>query len=177
MNFPPKKYQNINIQILIFGILFLIYNFGHTTFFYSSAYSSAHYQNFFFNFRFSSRTSQNQQKLAKKITHFTIQSHLKNLINFMNLNDIENNLLPQHSQKSFSLYKFSSKHVSVWCWKKHFQKWCSTIPWHPTTVFLKHFESKCLCISVYLRKKIFVWQSSKILYGGGWGVVVAEWFP
>ena len=128
MNFPPKKYQNINIQILIFGILFLIYNFGHTTFFYSSAYSSAHYKNFFFNFRFSSRTSQNQQKLAKKITHFTIQSHLKNLINFMNLNDIENNLLPQHSQKSFSLYKFSSKHVSVWCWKKHFQKWCSTIP-------------------------------------------------
>ena len=30
---------------------------------------------FFLNFRFSSRKSQSQQKLAKKITHFTIQFH------------------------------------------------------------------------------------------------------
>ena len=60
---------------------------------------------FFFNFKFSSRKSQNQQKLAKKITHFTIQFHSKNLIYFMNLNlslnEIENNMLPQHSQKPF----------------------------------------------------------------------------
>ena len=58
---------------------------------------------FFFNFKFSSRKSQNQQKLAKKITHFTIQFHSKNLISFMNLNlslnEIENNMLLQHSQK------------------------------------------------------------------------------
>ena len=45
----------------------------------------------------------------------------------LNLNDTENNMLPQHSQKHFSLYKIFSKHISVWCQKKHLQKWCSTI--------------------------------------------------
>ena len=50
---------------------------------------------FFFNFRFSSRRSQSQQRLAKKITHFTIQFCSKNLTHFMDLNslDIENNML------------------------------------------------------------------------------------
>ena len=50
----------------------------------------------FFNFRFSSRKSQSQRKLAKKITHFTIQLRSKNVIYFTNLNslDIENNMSP-----------------------------------------------------------------------------------
>ena len=63
----------------------------------------------FFNFRFSSRKSQNQQKLAKKITHFTTHFCSKNLTHFTNLNsiDIENNMLLQHCQKPFWLYKFS----------------------------------------------------------------------
>ena len=65
---------------------------------------------FILNFRFSSRKSQSQQKLAKKITHFTIQFRSKNLTHFTNLNslDIENNMLSQHSQKPFWLYKFSA---------------------------------------------------------------------
>ena len=98
-----------------------------------------------------------KKKLAKKIIHFYSFAQ-KNLIHFMNLNlnDIENNMLPQHSQKSFSLYKFLSKHVSVWCQKKHLQIWCSTISWRALTTLLKYSESKCLYISVYLRKKIFV---------------------
>ena len=33
--------------------------------------------------------------------------------------EIENKMLPKHSQKTFSVYKFSSKHVSAWCKKKH----------------------------------------------------------
>ena len=32
----------------------------------------------------------------------------------LNSLDIENNMLAKHSQKPFSLYKFSSKHFSVW---------------------------------------------------------------
>ena len=57
----------------------------------------------FFNFRLPSRKSQSQQKLAKKITHFTTQFYSKNLTHFANLNslDIENNMLPQHGQKPF----------------------------------------------------------------------------
>ena len=46
--------------------------------------------------------------------------------------------------------------------------------WRPRTTFLKHFETKCLYTSVYLRKKTFVLSSnfcSKILSGWevGWG--------
>ena len=71
----------------------------------------------FFNFRFSSRNGQSQQKLSKSITHFTIQFRSKNLTHFTNLSSlvIENNMLAQHCQRYFWLYKFSSKHVSIWC--------------------------------------------------------------
>ena len=58
---------------------------------------------FLFSFRFSSRKSQSQQKLAKKISHFTIQFRSKNVTDPTNLNSIgiENNMFSQHSQKSF----------------------------------------------------------------------------
>ena len=71
----------------------------------------------FFDFRFSRRKSQSQQKLSIKITYFAIQVCSKHLIHFTNLKslDIENNMLPKHCQKSFWLYKFFRKHVSVWC--------------------------------------------------------------
>ena len=127
------------------------YYFGHTTFLRTFQGTSS----FFLVFRFSSRKSQSQEKLARKITYFSIRFNSKHLTYFINLNslDIENNILPKHNKEPFSLYKFSSKHVSVWCQKKNLQ-W--TISWHPRTVFFKHFENKCLYISVYLFKKIFV---------------------
>ena len=142
--------QNLIFRILFFKILLRVCN----AFIFVHIFQWASSE-FFFIFRFSSRKSQSQQKLAKKITHFTIQFRSKNLIHFTNLNslDIENNMLPQHSQKCFWLYKFSSKHVPVWYQKKHLG---CTISWRQRTAFLKHFESKCLYISVYLRKKIFV---------------------
>ena len=47
-----------------------------------------------FNFRLSNRKFQSWQKLAKKITHFTIQFCSKNFTHFTNLNslDIRNNM-------------------------------------------------------------------------------------
>ena len=138
------------IQNLIFGILFLI-----TMFLYLLPRSTEHHQSCILIFTISSRKSQSQQNLAKKITHFTIQFRSKNLTHFTNLNsiDIENNMLLQHSQKPFWLYKFFSNYVAVWCQKKHLH--CSP-SWRPKTAFLKYFQSKCLHISAYLRKKIFV---------------------
>ena len=56
------------------------------------------------------------------------------------------------AKKAFSVYKFSSKYVFVWCQENHLH-W--TIFWRPRTTFLKHFESKCLYISVHLSKNIF----------------------
>ena len=149
MKFGPK-YKWLKIFIFLKILLRACNAF---TFLHTFQWTSSNF--FFLIFRLSSRKSQYQQKLAKKITHFTIQFRSKNLIHFTNLNslDIENNMLPQHSQKPFWLYKFSSKHVSVWCQKKHLG---CTISWRQRTAFLKHFESKCLYISVYLREKSFV---------------------
>ena len=98
-------------------LLFWKYYFGHTTFLRMFQWTSSE---FFLDFRFSSRKSQSQQKLAKEITHFFIRFNSKHLTYFVNLNshDIENNMLPKHNKKPFSLYKFSSKHVCVWCQKK-----------------------------------------------------------
>ena len=90
------KYQWFKITYLefFFGeILFQVYNFS-----YSSTRSSGHYQSFF-----------QSQSRSKNLTHFTSLNSL----------DIENNMLMQHSQKPFSLYKFFSKHISVLCQKKH----------------------------------------------------------
>ena len=121
---------------------------------------------FFFNFRFSTRKYQSQQKLAKKITHFTIQFRSKNLTHFTNLNsfEIENNMLPNHSQKAFSVYKIFSKHVSVWCQEKHLH---CTISWRPRTTLLNHFKGKCIYISVYLS---FCFKDEARFYLVVWGL-------
>ena len=65
------------------------------------------------NFRFSARKSQSQQKLEKENTHFIIQTLSKDLIHFANLLSLNiiRNILPQHSKKLYSLYKFFNKHV------------------------------------------------------------------
>ena len=99
---------------------------------------------FFFNFRFSRRKAQSQQKLAEKITHFTIQFCSKNLTHFIKLNslDIWKYMFRQDSQKPFSLYKFSSKHVSGWCTKKHLHY---TISRRPRTAFSKHLKAN-VCV-------------------------------
>ena len=95
--FGPK-YKWFKISYL--ECFFWKFYFGPTTFLYFSRRSNGHHQSYF---RFSSRKSQSQQKLAKKTTHFTIQFCSKNLTHFTNHNslDIENNMLPQHSQKPF----------------------------------------------------------------------------
>ena len=81
-------------------------------------------------------------------------------------------MLPKHSQKTFSVYKFPSKHVSVWCQKKYLH---CTISWRATATFLKHFGRKCLYISVYLPKKTFAWKGWVIRFHlVVWGLV-ADW--
>ena len=142
--------QNLIFGIILLKILFLAYNFFIFIHMFQRTSSK-----FFFDFRFSRRKSQSQQKLLIKITYFAIQVRSKHLTHFTNVNslDNENNMLPKHCQKSFSLYKCFRKHVSVWCQKKHLH---CTISWHPRTAFLKHFESKCLYISVWHLIKIFV---------------------
>ena len=55
---------------------------SHLEFFFSKNYFVPVDIRGFFNFRFSNRKSQSQQKLAKRITHFTIQFRSKNLSHY-----------------------------------------------------------------------------------------------
>ena len=131
MKFRPK-YERFKISHI--ELFFWKHYFGPTTFLWRS---TGHHQGFILISDF----------LAE--SQFEIQFRSKILSHFTNLNslDIENNMLPKHSQKPFSLYKFFSKHVSICCQKKHL--YC-TISWRPKTAFLKNFENVCifLCISV-----------------------------
>ena len=93
----------------------------------------------------------------------------------MNLNslDIENNMPPQHIQKPFWIYKFSSKHVSVWrqknIWAAPFLDTKELHSWST----LKGY----VCIFLYISVRKFLFQRrSKILSdgrrvgGGGLGI-------
>ena len=104
------------------------------------------------------------KKKHPKIIHFRIQFCSKNLTHFMNLNslDTKNNMLPQHRQKPFWLYKFSSKHVCIFCQKKH-----CTISWRPRTIFLGTLKANvCIFLYVSIRKVLFQ-RRCKILFGEG----------
>ena len=109
-------------QSLIFGILFWKYYFGDKTFLFLPIRSSWHRIFLFFNFRFSNWSLKINKNERKRYSYYNTVSLKKLHTHFMNLNslDIEKNMLLQHSQKPFWLYKFSSKHVSVWCQKKTF---------------------------------------------------------
>ena len=103
---------------------------------------------------------------SKTINHFTIKFCSKNLAhftNFISLNIVKKHT-PQHSQKSYSLYKFSRKHVSGCSQKKHL--YC-TISRRPKEAFSKHLETKCLYVPVYLRRKILFQRRRKLLSGEG----------
>ena len=90
------------IQNLVFGSLFLKI-FFHVCNLFIFVRMFQWTSEIFFYIRFSSRKPQSQQKIAKNITHFTIQFCSKDLTRFANLNslDAENNTIPQHSQKPF----------------------------------------------------------------------------
>ena len=162
------------IQKLISGTLFLKMLFR--TYLLFKVRSSE----FFLDFRFSSRKSQSQQKIAKKITHFSKRFNSKHLIFFMkhltffiylNSLDIENNMLPKHNQNFFLFYTFSSKHVSDWCQKK-WTKICNG-PFLDTQELHSSSTLKAnVCIFLYISVRKFLFQRrSKILpggIGGGW---------
>ena len=130
-------------------IFFWKYYFKHATFLYLPRLSSGHHQSFFVISYFleeSLKANKNQQKrphtlqysFSKKTslilqtsTHLTLKI-ICSLNKTKNLSDFTN---------------FSSKHISDWCQKKYLH---STISWRRRTAFLKHFESKCLYISIYL---------------------------
>ena len=129
------------IQNLIFEILFLKILFWHTTFLSPSTRSRRHHESFLI-FRFSSRKSQSQQKLILQYSFAQKTSLILRTSTQLILK-----ITCSHNTAK-SLYDFTNFPAKMWC-----QKIICTAP---RTAFLKHVEGKCLYISVYLRKKIFI---------------------
>ena len=100
MKFGPKHKR---FEVSYFGILFLKILFRAYNFFISIHPFRWTTSGFFFNFRFLSIKSQTQWKLAKKVTHFTIQFCSKSFTHVMNPNllGIENDMIPQYTQPTF----------------------------------------------------------------------------
>ena len=75
-------------------------------------------------------------------------------------------MLPQHSQKPFRLYyQFSSKHISVWCQKKHLH---STFSWHPKLHSWSNLKANVrIFLYIFVRKVLFQRHSKILSYGGG----------
>ena len=139
--------QNLIFGILLLKMLFPTYNFLIIIHLFQWTLSE-----FFFQFQIFWQKVSKPTKTIEKNHLFCNTISLKKPCSFMNLNslEIENNMLPQHSQNSFWFYhRFFGKHVSVWCQKKPFP--------------LRHFWSTSkanfcifLYILVYLIIKIFV---------------------
>ena len=118
--------------------------------------SKHHIRSLSLNVRFSGKKSQNQQKLAKKISYLTIQFHSENFAYFTNLNslNIEKSILPRHILKPYSRYKFSKKNVFCWSQKKkgfalnHFEK--------STNYILEALGRQMPVYYCMLLKKVFV---------------------
>ena len=155
------------IQNVIFGILFLKILFWAYNFFIFVEKFPRTSSEFLFNFRFSSRKSQSQQKLAKKITHFTIQFRSKNLTHFTNLNslDIENNMLSQHSQKPFWLYKFSAN-MFLFGVRKNI---CTAFFIDAQEIHYWSILKANVCIFLYISLRNLLFQRrSKVFSGKSW---------
>ena len=137
------------IQSLIFGILLLKMLFPAYNFFIFVHMFQWTLSEFFFDFRFSGRKSQSQQKLSTKITYFTIQFRSKNLAHLCTSTHVKLKIIcSRNAAKILSHFTtdFSANMFLFGVRKKHLH--CA-ISSHPKTAFLKHFESKCLYISVY----------------------------
>ena len=127
---------------------------------------------FFFNAIFSSKKSQSQKKLAKNITHFTIQSCSKNFTHFTNLNslDIENDILPQHNQKPFWFYKFSAN-----IFLPGVRKNICTAPFLDAQELHSWSTLKAnVYIFLYVSLSKFLFQRRSVGWGGGW-IISLRW--
>ena len=118
------------------------------------------------NFRFSSRNSQSQQKLVKKINHFTIHFHSISLTYFTNLNSLNilKNIFPQHSEKTTHFTNFLAQMFLVGARKNIW-----TAPFLDAQRF--HFRGTgktYVSIFLYVFVIMFLFQRRrKLLFGGG----------
>ena len=95
-------------QNATFGMIFLKILFRAYVCFYICLDVPVDIIRVYFNFRFSSRKSQSQQKLTKKITHFTIQFRSKNFI-LRTLTHLTLKIISTRNKtKTFWLYEFSN---------------------------------------------------------------------
>ena len=163
--------QNINDSNLIFRILFLkllllacnAFIFVHTFQWTSS--------DFFLIFRFSSRTSQSQQKLAKKITHLTIQFRSKHLTILRTSTHLTLKIICSHNAVK-NLYDFTNFPANMFLFGVRKNIWAA--PFLDTKELHSWSTLKAnVCIFLYISvRKVLFQRRSKILSDGG---CVGDW--
>ena len=129
------------IQNRIFVILFL-------KILYSPTLSNGHHHSFFVpDFLAESLKANNKNQQERSL--ILQLSFSRNLTHITNLNslDIENNMLSKH----LSYFTDFPANMFLFGIRKNI---CDSLT--PRSAFLKHFESKCLHIYVYLPEKMFV---------------------
>ena len=132
--------QNLISGIPFLKILFWAYNF--IIFVHTFHWTSSE---FFSNFRFSSRKSQSQQKLEERSLILQYSFAQKTSLILRTSTHLTSKIIcSRNTTKYLSFNLVSEKTFAL----SHFLTGKSA--------FLKHFESKCLYISAYLRKKMFV---------------------
>ena len=142
------------IQNVIFGILLLEILFRAYHFFIFAQMEQWTSSEFLFNFRFSSTKCQSQQNLGKKIAHFTIQFRSRNITHFTNRVSLD---IEKICSRNSAKHLFDFKNFTVGMFLLSVRENICTAPFLDAQElqFLRYFESKCLYISVYLRKKMF----------------------
>ena len=141
--FGPKYKWSKN---LIFGILFLKVLFrAYKAFIFVQTFQWISSEFFLISDFLAESRKANKKKLAKKITRFTIQFCSKSSLILRTSTHLTlKTISSSNTTKNFLILQIFRKHL-----------YC-TISWRPRTTFLKHTESKCLYISLYLLKKMFV---------------------
>ena len=126
----------------------------------------------FFNFRFSSRKSQSQQKLEKRSLILQYSFAQKTSFILRTSTHLTSKLIwSRNTVKNLSAFTNFPANMFLFDVRKSI---CTAPFLDAQELFLKHFESKCLYISVYLRKKIFVPETQERFYMVTGGLGEAE---
>ena len=154
-----------NLELFFLKKLFRAYNF----FIFAEMYQRTSSE-FLLNFRFSRRKSQSQQKLAKKIAHFTIQSCLKNIFHFTNLEThlILKIICSRNTAKNLSDFKNFPADMFL----LGVREYTCTVPFldaQELSFWSTLKENVCIFLYISVRKIFSKYVVRFYLMGVGWG--------
>ena len=127
-----------------------------------------------FSFRFSTRKSESQQKLAKQITHFTLQFCSKNLTHFTNRNSLDT-ICSRNTARNLSDFTNFPANMFLFVFGVR-KNICSASFLDAQEPHSWSTLKAYVCIFLYISvRKLLFQRRSKILFAGGesWGWIIS----